>query len=58
VHPGSVIASNILLVVAAVDEIMKSTHPEALAANAGDGAPTASPLNELSPTQPRATSTD
>ena len=43
---------------AAVDEIMKPTPPEALAAYAGDGAPTASPLDELSPTQTRAVPTD
>ena len=43
---------------AAVDEIMELAPPEALAANTGDGAPTASPLDELSPTQSRATPPD
>ena len=43
---------------AAVDEITSPTPPEALVANAGGGAPTASPLDELSPTQSRVTPPD
>ncbi len=37
---------------------MELTPPEALAADSGDGAPTASPFDELSPTQLRVTHPD